>query len=246
MTSDVDRSRAFYTELFGWVAEDPNPDFGGYFNYTKDGVRVAGCMSSEPGSGVPDVWSTYLASDDTAKTLEASKSAGGQVYVEAIPIADLGTMGMVADPTGAAVGVWQPGAHKGFGRISEPGAPSWFELHTRDYGAALDFYRDVFGWDTATVSDTPEFRYTTLSVGDEWLAGVMDASGQLPEGVPSHWAVYFGVADADATVAKAVELGATVTQPAEDTPYGRLAALIDPTGAAFRIVAANEQMPAKS
>jgi predicted enzyme related to lactoylglutathione lyase len=41
MTSDADRSRAFYGELFGWVAEEPNPDFGGYFNFTKDGVRIA-------------------------------------------------------------------------------------------------------------------------------------------------------------------------------------------------------------
>jgi predicted enzyme related to lactoylglutathione lyase len=30
---------------------------------------------------------------------------------------------------------------------------------------------------------------------------------------------------------------------AEDTPYGRLAAAADPTGARFKLVAANEAMP---
>ena len=45
--------------------------------------------------------------------------------------------------------------------------------------------------------------------------------------------MYFAVADADATVAKAVELGATVIMPVTDTPYGRLAQLTDPTGATF-------------
>jgi hypothetical protein len=33
-----------------------------------------------------------------------------------------------------------------------------------------------------TVSDTPEFRYTTLGEGEGQLAGVMDASGFLPDG----------------------------------------------------------------
>jgi predicted enzyme related to lactoylglutathione lyase len=245
MTSDTARSRAFYTELFGWDAEDPNPEFGGYFNFTKNGVLVAGCMSAQPDSGMPDVWSIYLATDDAGKTADAAAANGGQVHVGAMPVADLGTMAMVADPSGAAIGIWQPGTHKGFGIFGETGAPSWFELHTRDYAAAISFYRDVFRWDTAVVSDTPEFRYTTLAHGDEWLAGVMDASAMLPEGVPSHWSVYFGVDDTDAALARAVELGGAVVLPAEDTAYGRLAAATDPTGAPFKVVAPNEAMPAK-
>ncbi|HUY46958.1 MAG TPA: hypothetical protein VMV92_14685 [Streptosporangiaceae bacterium] len=35
MTSDTDRSRAFYCELFGWAAEEPAAEFGGYFNFTS-------------------------------------------------------------------------------------------------------------------------------------------------------------------------------------------------------------------
>ncbi len=52
MTSDTESSRTFYGQLFGWTAEDPNPEFGGYFNFTKDGVRVAGCMPSQPDTTV--------------------------------------------------------------------------------------------------------------------------------------------------------------------------------------------------
>jgi hypothetical protein len=47
--------------------------------------------------------------------------------------------------------------------------------------------------------------------------------------------VYFAVTDTDATVDRAVGLGATVVSPAMDTPYGRLATLTDPTGAGFRL-----------
>ena len=54
--------------------------------------------------------------------------------------------------------------------------------------------------------------------------------------MPAHWSVYFAVADADATLAKIVALGGSVVVPAEDTPYGRLATVADPTGAMFKIV----------
>jgi predicted enzyme related to lactoylglutathione lyase len=145
----------------------------------------------------------------------------------------------VTDAGQAAIGVWQPGLHKGFGILGEPGTPGWFELHTRDYDASVQFYRDVFDWDTHAVADTPEFRYTTLGEGEGQLAGIMDASAFLPEGVPAHWSVYFTVEDTDATVARILELGGSVVQPAEDTPYGRLATVADPTGAVFKLVAAN-------
>jgi predicted enzyme related to lactoylglutathione lyase len=186
LTSDTGRSRAFYTDLFGWTAEEPNPDFGGYFNFAKDGIRVAGGMSRQ-GDDMPDAWFVYLTTDDARKTADAAVANGGQIIVEPMAVADLGTMAMVTDPTGAATGMWQPGQHKGFGIVTETGAPSWFELATRDYPTAVAFYRGVFRWDTHTVSDTPGFRYTTLRHGDDQLAGIMDASGFLPEGVPSHW-----------------------------------------------------------
>ena len=246
MTSDTERSRAFYCQLLGWTAEEPVEEYGGYFNFTKDGVRVAGCMANQPGSGIPDVWSVYLATDDAAKTLDAAAANGGQVHVQAMPVGDLGTMAVLGDSGGAAIGVWQPGLHPGFGVFGEPGTPSWFELHTRDYDSAVAFYRNVFRWDTHVVSDTPEFRYTTLRHGEGWLAGIMDASGFLPDGVPAHWSVYFGVADTDAALAETVALGGSVLMPAEDTPYGRLAAAADPTGARFKLVAPNAAMPARN
>ncbi len=43
-----------------------------------------------------------------------------------------------------------------------------------------------------------------------------------------------------------VDLGGSVLMPAEDTPYGRLAAAADPTGARFKLVAPNAAMPARS
>jgi predicted enzyme related to lactoylglutathione lyase len=236
MTSDPEKTHAFYGELFGWTLDDPGEDYGGYKNFLKDGVMVAGTMLNSE-AGVPDRWSLYLAVEDAKETVDAVASHGGQVVVPAMDVMELGTMAVVTDAGGAGIGIWQPGLHKGFGVLAEPGAPTWFELHTRDYDTTVQFYRDVFGWDTHVASDVPEFRYTTLGQGDGQLAGIMDASNFLPEGVPAQWSIYFNVVDTDAALAKITELGGSVVQPPEDTPYGRLAQAADPTGALFKLVA---------
>jgi predicted enzyme related to lactoylglutathione lyase len=236
MTSDPDRSHAFYRELFGWAVTDPFPEYGGYLNYTKDGVPVAGVMRNTPEMQTPDVWSVYLAVDDAEKSVAKATEHGAQVVVAPMAVGGLGTMAVIVDPGGAVIGMWQPGTHIGFGVLAEPGAPSWFELNTRDYDAALEFYRAVFGWDFHAESDTPEMRYSTYGAGDDAKAGVMDATAMLPPEVPAHWAVYFGVEDADLAEKRITELGGTVVVPAVDTPYGRLSMVTDPTGAAFKLV----------
>ena len=64
----------------------------------------------------------------------------------------------------------------------------------------------------------------------------MDGTRFLPPGEDPAWGVYFKVSDTDAALERATALGGTVTQPAYDTPYGRLAEVADPTGARFKLV----------
>jgi uncharacterized protein len=237
MTSDHARARDFYCQLFGWTANEPSEEFGGYFMFTKDEVPMAGGMPTMPGAGADNVWSIYLSTDDAEKAVEVATANGAQVIAPIIDVADLGKMAVLVDPTGAAIGMWQPTTFNGFRVLGETNTPAWFELLTKDHAGATAFYRTVFGWDTSTLHDTDEFRYTTANDGETQLAGVMDAAAFLPEGVPSHWSVYFAVENADAAIARVTELGGSVEQPAEDTPYGRLATVADPMGARFKLLA---------
>jgi predicted enzyme related to lactoylglutathione lyase len=234
-TTDTEKSGAFYRDLFGWTAESAGEEYGGYINFSKDGARVAGCMRNDGQAGTPDAWSVYLATDNAKAVTDAAVEFGGQVVVPAMEVMELGSMAVLTDPGQAAIGAWQPGLHKGFGVIAEPGTAAWFELHTREYDASVRFYREVFNWDTHVAGDVPGFRYTTLGEGDDRLAGIMDASEFLPEGAPSKWSVYFLVENTDAALAKVAELGGTVVTPGEDTPFGRLAEVADPTGATFKL-----------
>jgi predicted enzyme related to lactoylglutathione lyase len=239
-TSDVDGSRAFYSEVFGWEAQEADPQFGGYFMFTRDGVPIAGAMGDMGDMKATDTWKIYLDTDDITKTVAAATAEGAELIVPAMPVADLGTQVVLIDPTGAPLGAWEPGTFPGFTVLGEHGSPSWFELLTRDYTAALDFYRTVFHWNLETVGDSDQFRYSVLKNPDAEgeLAGIMDAAAFLPEGVSADWSVYWEVDDPAATIATITKLGGSVVAAPDDTPYGRLATVTDPAGAQFKLRAA--------
>jgi predicted enzyme related to lactoylglutathione lyase len=234
-SSDLAASHSFYTQLLGWEVEPPSPEFGGYTNLRKDGVRIAGSMDKPEMQPGPDAWLVYMSSTDCAATCDAAAAAGAMVMVPAMDVLTLGRMAVMLDPTGAAVGAWESWEHTGFGFWDEPGAPSWFELHTRDYAGALEFYAKAFGWTFEVEPGSPAFEYSRMVIDGESLAGVMGAAEFLPEGVSSNWQIYFETADIDASVAKVQALGGSLIHPIDDSPYGRLAACLDSTGAMFKL-----------
>jgi uncharacterized protein len=237
-TSDPDGAQAFYAKLFDWEARDRGPEYGGYLTFQVDGEPVAGCMRNDGGTGGINSWSVYLESRDAEATVSMAEANGGQLEIEPMQVGDLGHMAFVKDPGGALIGVWQPGNHHGIAVRDVPGAPVWFELLTNAYDASIRFYEAVFGWVTETMSDTDEFRYTTLGKGEDALAGIMDASRFLGD-APSAWSLYIDVEDTDATARLAEEEGGAILIAPEDSPYGRIAELQDPSGARFKVMGPN-------
>lgn len=234
-TSDINKANAFYSGLFGWTFTEGAPEYGGYRSILSDGHQVAGAMPNSPEFGHPDGWNTYISTADIDASLEAARSAGGTVVSGPDQVGDLGSMAAVIDPAGGAIALWQPAGHIGFTKYNEPGSVTWNEYLSKDFAKAVPFYSAVFGWTATPVGDDDTFRYSTGDIDGNPVAGMMDASSFLPAEVPSHWVVYFSVPDVDAATSQVGELGGTVIRPGQDTPFGRMADVLDPTGVPFKL-----------
>jgi hypothetical protein len=243
ISPDATRARDFYTELFGWTATDAGEEYGNYITFWTNGEQVAGLSGPMPGSPAPNAWTTYLAVADVDATTDAARGAGAQVVAEPMTVGSQGRMSIIVDPTGAAIGLWQPDQHTGYGRFGEVGTPVWHELNTRDFDAATAFYETVFGWTLQPLSETEEFRYSTFGHGDTFIGGIYDAQAALPEGVPSHWQLYLGVPDVAAAAARVTELGGTVLREPWESEYGTFAQVTDPLGAMFMLSSVEQTGP---
>ena len=119
---------------------------------------------------------------------------------------------------------------------------AWMELATTDQSAAKRFYGNLFGW---TAKDSPMGAgtfYTMFALGGRPTGAAFTMSAQeRSAGIPPHWQLYIAVADADAAVRRAVELGGKVVHAALDVvTAGRMAVIEDPTGAIFSVWQARE------
>jgi uncharacterized protein len=228
---DVAAAKAFYSAVLGWEYQDSGEEYGGYVLAVRGDAPAAG-IGPQPEPGMTAAWTLYIASDDVDKTAAAVTENGGTVVLAPGDVGPIGRMAIAADPTGAVFGVWQHGQHIGAGLVNEAGGLSWDDLRSHDPDAARAFYSQVFGYRTEPLAEAGR-DYSLFMIADSevplgGMGGMMGA-----EQLPSHWLVYFGVADASAAVAAAEAAGGTVLVPAFDTPYGRMAGLQDPDGAVF-------------
>ena len=257
-TSQPDPEAAvdFYSGLFGWEFEDVMPagSEGEYF-IGKLGGRMAAAVGSIP-EAAPQMamWNTYIWVDSADDTASKVADAGGTTLMEPFDVMDAGRMAVFADPEGAVFCVWQAKENKGAQVVNEAGSLNFNGLNTRDVEGAKRFYGSVFGWQTLALGGGAEM-WTLPGYGDHLEESNPDLRKQMAEGgaptgfedvvasinplsddqpdVPAHWNVTFAVDDADATAAKATELGGKVMVPPFDAPWVRMTVLADPQGASF-------------
>ncbi len=234
--TDPAAGAAFYSALFGWEAEDQGAEAGSYHMFRIDGAAVAGLGPRQTDEAMP-IWSAYIAVDDLDATLVAAEAAGGTIVMERMDVFTSGSMAVVVDPTGAAVSFWEAGDHIGAELVNVPNTLAWHELTTRDAEASKAFYAAVVGWNYQAMPEgSGADGYEMIMVGERVVGGIMPMTGEDWGDLPSHWMVYFAVADTDAAAAKVTELGGAVSVPPFDMGVGRMSVCNDPDGNAFSVI----------
>jgi predicted enzyme related to lactoylglutathione lyase len=232
-TPDLAKATEFYKALFGWDYVDTGEAGGHYQLATLRGKVVAG-IGPIMRAGTPSTWTTYLSADDVDSVVARIDRAGGKILLEPIDVMDKGRMAMVADPTDAVFGVWQPGKHRGAELCNEPSTCRWNELLTDDPDTARAFYEQVFGY---TYEEDPDFPgYLIFKVNGRRRGGIGPKPQDMPAGTPNFWDAYIAVADTDESTATAISNGATVQVSPTDMHYGRFSVVKDPGGASVSLI----------
>jgi uncharacterized protein len=256
---DPRAAMAFYASLFGWefegpgampdvpavhdVPDVPGDDSEGYFVARLHGRDVAGIGSLAPrGAHRTPTWTTYVRVDSANDAAARAVQSGGNVLVEPLDAPPAGTLAILADPSGAPFGVWEPQDRQGAQRVNEASAWSLSSLNTNDPAIAKTFYGALFGWETEPFGDSGmellrlpgyEGGQPLQPVPRDTVAVVIPIQPDRPE--RNRWDVDFWIDGVDAAAERAAAGGGSVTVAPFDMGQFRMAVLADPAGAAFSI-----------
>ena len=234
---DLEKSKAFYSALFGWECPEGPPEAGGYSVCLLGGKTVAG-LGPQMNPDFPPAWMTYVNVTDADDAIAKVGANGGTVFVPPMDVMDVGRMAIFADPLGAVIGLWQPKTHVGraggqraqhvlLERADHDGHRGLQDL----LQGGLRLGHRGHGGDTGSPPAYSEWKLAGKSVG-----GMMPKRPDMPADMPPNWGVYFAVDDADAAVAKVQELGGAVFMGPMDIEPGRMAVVADNVGAVFNIL----------
>ncbi|BDG02949.1 VOC family protein [Anaeromyxobacter oryzae] len=105
VTPDPAAAATFYGKVIGFgTGRTPN---GEGTVFTAGEAMVADLQPARPGG--PSYWATYVAVESAEGSRDRAAKLGGKVIVPRIDVPKVGTVAIIADPAGAALGLFQPG-----------------------------------------------------------------------------------------------------------------------------------------
>ena len=231
-TSDAAAAKPFYTAVFGWEYEDLPMGDGQFYSMAQRGGKSVAALSEA--ADQPPHWNCYVTVGSADDATALASEHGANVMVEPFQVMDVGRMSVIADPTGAALCLWEEQGNIGAELVNASGALSWNELITPDPGAAAEFYGRLFGWTTEEVPDSG--GYLMIKNGDRLNGGMMplDPETMGPD-TPPNWMPYFGHDDVERLAGEIPGLGGQVYMGPMQMPFGTIAVIGDPQGAAFSV-----------
>jgi predicted enzyme related to lactoylglutathione lyase len=238
MTTDPEKSEAFYTSLFGWTINPMDMGEAGVYRMFRNGEKDFGGIGPiDAAQGVPPHWISYIATPNVDETTAKATQMGATSPMPGMDIPGVGRFSVVIDPQGAAFSPFTDTSGTEVPEVGQEWPPagdvSWNELMSKDTNASNAFYSQLFGY-RPEEKDMGTGPYTILNRGDMMEAGVF----QVPDGVPmpSTWVIYYVVANIDDSLAKLAQLGGQNVSGIIEVPtIGRMATVSDSLGALFAL-----------
>jgi predicted enzyme related to lactoylglutathione lyase len=105
-TPDADKAKAFYGQLFNWKMQDMPMGNGVTYTMIDPSGGTGGGLTKQMAPG-PSAWLAYVEVDDVKASTAKAKSLGAEITRDVTEVPGMGWFSIIADPTGAPLGLWQ-------------------------------------------------------------------------------------------------------------------------------------------
>ena len=125
----------------------------------------------------------------------------------------------------------------------EVGTIVWRDLTVEDASGIRDFYSEVVGWKSESVSmgEYDDFNMNAPASGES-MAGVCHARG-TNSGLPAQWLNYVVVDDLDGSARRCKELGGEILVEPKGMGQARYCVIRDPAGAVLALYVPSPSEP---
>ena len=238
-TNDVESAVNFYRGMFSWESRRFGGGRNAYMLMTNTGLSVAGIILLDNKDNSENQWVSFISVDDVKQTSNYVTATGGKVLVSPRVFEQHGQLAIFTDPEGAAFGVMNSSSGDPREVMPRVGQFVWADLLAMQPVTQTRFYQGIANY---TVDPNPsagtkiDFFLKTNNIP---RAGVLE----IPDDdILPNWLPYVRVNNIVDSVVKTTQLGGTVIlEPSVNVYNGKLAVILDPTGAAIGMVEISQQ-----
>ena len=226
-TFEVEATKKFYRSCFQWEFDE---DDSGYVNCSRSNSACAGLYEMPEffqKIKMPSFWMTYISVTGIDAVVAKAKELGGKIEIEETNA--LGKVALIRDPAGAGFTCYEGSAESALSEDGQDGRWCGSELFVSDLSKVKDFYEGVFGWSLEAEEGQSE-RYLIRNEGKH--IGAVQVASNEEKGDKEFWGVFFGVRNAEETLASIREAGGEVSYEHQNSS-GTHYLVYDPQGAAF-------------
>jgi len=210
----------------GWTTEAAGRN---HRFFLSNGKIVASVLQVQEGH---DDWVPQVLEENLErKAAEATRL--GATIIDIIDIEGVARTASLKDSENTLFGLWQPAPHRGAELANEIGHLWWIEVLSNNVKRARDLYMQLFGWTAVEKVFEPFRSYIFFKDGETNESGILPIEPNW--GIQPRWNSIFSVADCDATIARALELGGCEEFVHTVPTAGRVGVFRDPGHAIFLV-----------